>query len=280
MDNIIRTEITERYETIPLKDYWTIVIVCMGDGNYQFHAQIQEYNYGDCFIIAPGEMLVLVPEYNTSCYIAALTLSMEDILYYYMDSSAQSLLKHLFSTDHPLVKFNLEQEAMAIIQNYICLLYDIKDSRLPYSMLIYRYIISAFGLYVARAYYLFEPQKKPVSRKLSAKLSIVEGAKHYINLNYSEDLSLSKISDHVFTNPSYLSRIFKETTGMELFAYLNQVRISKAKQLLTDTDDLIIDIAVACGFNNVSHFNKIFKKIENLSPTQYRKKNKPKPRYL
>ncbi len=279
MNDNITIEITERYETVPLKTQWTIVIVCKGEGNYQFQAKIQEFKYGDCLLIAPGEKLALVPEYNTSCLAIILALTMEDILYYYLDHSARLLLEGFFNADHPLTAFTLEIESVEIIRNYACLLYDFKNSKLPYSMLIYQYIISAFILYLARAHHIFEPRSRQVSRKLPARLLIIEGAKHYINLNYSEDLSLSRISDFVFTNPSYLSRIFKETTGTELFSYINQVRISKARQLLADTDDLIIDIAVDCGFNNISHFNKVFKMHENMTPTQYRKKNKSNRAY-
>lgn len=276
---INQTEITEYFKIISPKDLWTILIVGEGNGNYQFLTHIKEFRSYDCFVLAPDEMLAFVPEYHTSCHIISLTLSMEGIVKDKSDHSAYLMTEHFLNSGRPLTAFTLESESLLTIKNYTYILYNIQNCDLPYSILIRQYVVSALLIYLTRTYNIQKPQEKQASKELSSRVLLIEKVKYYINLNYSEDLSLPRIADYVFTNPSYLSRIFKETTGIGLFTYINQVRIAKARQLLVDTDDLIIDIAVACGFNYIPHFNNVFKGLEGMTPTQFRKKNKQKHAY-
>ena len=71
-------------------------------------------------------------------------------------------------------------------------------------------------------------------------------------------------------NFDYLNRSFKKQTGVTIFAYLNQIRIQKAKELLTQTDQKVGDIAAAVGIENRTTFLRVFKKYEGISPIEYR----------
>ena len=72
-------------------------------------------------------------------------------------------------------------------------------------------------------------------------------------------------------NPSYLSRLFKEETGISLTEYINQQRIRAAKNYLQLDTTTITEVAFMVGYNDVNYFIKRFKKIVGLTPTQYRK---------
>jgi AraC-like DNA-binding protein len=72
-------------------------------------------------------------------------------------------------------------------------------------------------------------------------------------------------------NKNAFCRFFKKGTRKSLFTVINEVRIGKACQHLTVTDMNILQVCYACGFNNVSNFNKAFKKLSGMSPTVYRK---------
>jgi AraC-like DNA-binding protein len=95
----------------------------------------------------------------------------------------------------------------------------------------------------------------------------------YIVQHYQEDLDLEKIAGLINMNKNAFCRFFKRGTRKSLFQVINEVRIGKAKQLLTETDMNVLQICYACGFNNISNFNKAFKKSMNISPLMYRKKN-------
>lgn len=93
----------------------------------------------------------------------------------------------------------------------------------------------------------------------------------YIHKNYSKDLNMAVVSNYISMNYSLFSLNFKEYTGMNFVNYLKKIRIEEAKILLKETDDKIIDISQAVGYENEKHFMKIFKKICGVSPTVYRK---------
>ncbi len=93
----------------------------------------------------------------------------------------------------------------------------------------------------------------------------------YINNSFSENITLESISDKYFLSTYYFSRTFKEVTGFNFVEYLNNVRIKEAKKLLLNTDRTINEISSNVGFNSNTHFGRVFKSMEGLSPSEYRK---------
>jgi AraC-like DNA-binding protein len=93
----------------------------------------------------------------------------------------------------------------------------------------------------------------------------------FIMEHYQEDLSLEKIASLIGMNKNAFCRFFKNGTRKSLFTVINEVRISKACQLLAETDMNILQICFASGFNNISGFNKTFKKYKAINPLKYRK---------
>jgi AraC-like DNA-binding protein len=93
----------------------------------------------------------------------------------------------------------------------------------------------------------------------------------YLMKNYQEEINLDKIAELVHMAPASACRFFKSSTGMTIFEYLNKIKIDYSCRLLLNTDLNIVDISYDCGFNNLSHFNKQFRKFIGKTPTQYRK---------
>lgn len=94
----------------------------------------------------------------------------------------------------------------------------------------------------------------------------------YLKQNYEEDFSLDKISDVSNMSKFNLIRKFKESTGMTPNEYFINIRIMKALEHLNNPENKIIDVSVMCGFENHSHFSRIFKSRTGLTPSEYRKK--------
>ncbi len=76
----------------------------------------------------------------------------------------------------------------------------------------------------------------------------------YINANYKQPLTLTRISNEFYLSTFYLSRIFKQVTGFSFVEYLQAVRIKEARRLLRETRWKIIEVAEESGFDNVAHF--------------------------
>ncbi len=92
----------------------------------------------------------------------------------------------------------------------------------------------------------------------------------YIRKNYSGKLSLNDIADSVFFSVSYISRIFKSETGENVSSYINKVRIEHAKAVLMGDSIPLVEVAMKCGFDDQSYFNKVFKKLCGCTPTAFR----------
>lgn len=95
----------------------------------------------------------------------------------------------------------------------------------------------------------------------------------HINGHYGEPLDLTTIADTFYMSPSYLSRSFRKVTGFTLMEYIHFTRIHAAQKLLCETGLKIIDVASAAGFENVGHFDRIFKRITKMTPKTYRHLN-------
>jgi len=94
----------------------------------------------------------------------------------------------------------------------------------------------------------------------------------YIADNIDKELSLNRLSEIVFLNPVYLSRLYKMTTGAGLVDYINEVRLKTAKQALIETNAKIHDIARSVGFESPTYFARLFKRNEGMTPQEYREK--------
>ncbi|MBQ9229591.1 MAG: helix-turn-helix domain-containing protein [Prevotella sp.] len=94
--------------------------------------------------------------------------------------------------------------------------------------------------------------------------------KNYISKNYQEEIRLTAMADLAGMSPSAFSRFFKLHTGRNLSDYIIDLRLGYASRMLVDTAKSIAEISYGCGFNNLSNFNRIFKKKKNCSPSEFR----------
>lgn len=105
----------------------------------------------------------------------------------------------------------------------------------------------------------------------SPHIKALSEAKQFIKSNYTDKLSLKRISKKVALSPVYFHKLFTEYYDLTPTEYTLQVRISVAKQLLIATDISLTEIAEKCGFSSQSYFNYNFKKQTGMSPLKYRK---------
>ena len=92
----------------------------------------------------------------------------------------------------------------------------------------------------------------------------------YIDTDLTADLSLSALSNLLNLSPNYLSALFKKEAGTTLTNYVNTKRIEHAVYLLSSTDMQIQNIAQYCGIPDVNYFTKIFKKVMNKTPSEFK----------
>ncbi len=107
-------------------------------------------------------------------------------------------------------------------------------------------------------------------RKISRYKTIIS----YIEAHYQEPVTLQQMADGISCNSQYLCRFFKEIAGVSPIQYLIAYRIERSCSLLTATSRPILEIALDCGFENISYFIRKFKEIKGCTPREYRMKQR------
>ena len=100
---------------------------------------------------------------------------------------------------------------------------------------------------------------------------LVENLKSYLDGNLTYGAELSHMARLFHYNEKYLGRLFKQKTGETVGEYVNRRRLEVAKKLLRSSDAPVIEVAAQVGFNNVTYFNRLFKRQYGRTPTAYRK---------
>lgn len=109
-----------------------------------------------------------------------------------------------------------------------------------------------------------------VVRQEHPEPAMVTRAKEFIEERQAEDLSLTDVARAVNASTFYFCKVFKKSTGINFTDYVSRVRIEKAKNLALNPNLRISEIAFEVGFQSLTHFNRVFKRITGMSPTQYR----------
>lgn len=118
---------------------------------------------------------------------------------------------------------------------------------------------------------LMEQSWHPESVTVSRKRLELAAVKEYLDEHFTEKIMLEELAEKFFINKFYLSKSLKETYGTTVNNYLISKRITRAKQLLRFTDMTVDEVGVAVGMGDANYFSRMFRKVEGISPREYRK---------
>ena len=100
--------------------------------------------------------------------------------------------------------------------------------------------------------------------------SDVEKAKSYILDNITDPITVKEVADHVCLSAEYFTKLFKKETGQNVKEYITQAKVEAAKDMLEHSNISVGMVALELGYTNFSHFSQVFKKYENMTPSEYR----------
>ena len=109
-----------------------------------------------------------------------------------------------------------------------------------------------------------------VDNKLYDRNDEINAIVNYVERNYQNRISLEEVADYVNLNPQYLSRLVKKELGIGFTHYVTNLKIEKAKELLSDTDLPVLNISLELSYNEPNYFCKVFKKVVGMTPMEYR----------
>ena len=128
----------------------------------------------------------------------------------------------------------------------------------------------------------FVDKARTLSSSSFAKIEVqsnsrrIQKVQHYINAHYQDEIRLSQLAEMVGMTGVAFSRFFKLRTGKNLSDYIIDIRLGYAVRLLVDSTMSIAEICYECGFNNLSNFNRIFRKKKDCSPKEFRENYRKK----
>lgn len=128
------------------------------------------------------------------------------------------------------------------------------------------YLLTSLLIELSEQYIVSEIKQSRTQSDLN-----LEKIKEWIRINIHNDISVASIAEKFNYNKTYLSRLFKQKTGMSLLEYLHYMKIRKAKQLLATTSYSIKEISYSVGIQDEKYFMRLFKKHENMTPSEFRK---------
>lgn len=105
-----------------------------------------------------------------------------------------------------------------------------------------------------------------------APSSNIDRAKSFISENLANPITVKDVADYVFMSPEYFTKQFKKETGQNIKEYITLTKLAAAKDMLEHSDIPVGMVALELGYTNFSHFSQVFRKYENMSPSEYRNK--------
>lgn len=231
-----------------------------------------------CINVYPKD--ILLPELEDYSDLNNLIIDLYDSIYimdvYKIEESVRNILKKLFEERYlplgklkPIIQFLISTVILASIKT------GLNFSEIFPNLQIYLTEIDTTYDYVRLKEFL-----KNIISSITIKVyktrkvnlcNIVERAKDFISSHLNENISLKIIAQELNTNPSYLSRIFKQREGINITDYIHFERIKEAQRLLLDGNYKISTIAFTLGYGSIQHFTRVFKKVQGCSPKEYRK---------
>ncbi|MDO3411855.1 AraC family transcriptional regulator [Saccharibacillus sp. CPCC 101409] len=184
--------------------------------------------------------------------------------------SERELLLAPFTRDQPLMRLNLQERHRAE-ELLHSLLAELRD-RPPGYRLHIRHMAGELLLLAAR-HSGERTERTPRDEPTPVQRKVSEVVRH-INGHFAEPLELGGLARRFYISRSHLSRTFKEVTGFGFAEYINITRIKEAQRLLRETPYSVTRVSELSGFDNFSHFGKMFKRLSGLAPREYRKLNR------
>ncbi|ETT29654.1 AraC family transcriptional regulator [Paenibacillus sp. FSL R5-192] len=180
--------------------------------------------------------------------------------------SGYTELFSIFNKPVPIFRFTEERrkEVLAPINDIFAIS---QQSSVLQSVMIHSKFVEflcALHRYSPENGYVREETGSTMSRRMYAIAS-------YIHSHYQQDLSLDEVSKRFYVSAHHLSRQFNKVTGFTFTEYVQMTRIRNAQQMLLNSSEKITDIAAQCGFASFSQFNRIFNKLNGMSPSAYRR---------
>ena len=247
-----------------------LVVVKKGQGKVSVNYETYTVTAGNIVIIPSGQIHSIqgipgcIMEYENMFFTDNFLLShQEDIC---SSQFIRPLFKNKIAFDSLLLDSSLSyyQEIATLLEQV-----DRLSDQRPMG-----YQLAIKGLYFQIFFILFshkkeDPKTLPTSKSVEKMKILIK----YMEVHYNEPITIEQMAELLHYSPSHFMKFFRNVMGTSFISYLNDYRLTIAARSLNLSTDSVLDIACHCGFDNLSYFNRLFKRKYQMTPSQFRKQN-------
>lgn len=242
---------------------YEFIYVTSGKVTYHMNTSIITLSEGDCCICRGGQLhsVMFHDALPTSAYAFVFNLK------YFLND--MDVCNHFFSDEYIIMeKFSAHNEKESIITETVKEIIGVFQKKsfgyeLEIKMLLVKVFVTIFK------YNLYERSSK-ISQESKVQRQLMNVIQ-YIHTFYDNKISIQSLAQSTGYSPSHFGRIFKASIGKTPDEYIIKYRLYKACEMLSQTDKSVLEVALSCGFSDVSYFIKTFKKRYGCTPHQYKK---------
>ena len=266
--NILPCSIPYDFDKVPLHwhDEMEIIYIKKGHGYVTVDLEQHKVSGGTIVLILPGQLHSIDQYDDLSMEYENIIFNINMLLSRIDDTSSAGFLRPLLSGQitvpsiYSVIYPHYESIAACLDAcDEIC-----KDKPEGYDLFIKGKLYEFFYVLSNRC----RNEKNPrATRSLDKMKTILK----YIETNYAQKISIAEVAESVDFSESHFMRYFKENMGTSFIDYLKEYRLTMASRLLIASDATILSVAEEVGFDNLSYFNRAFKKHYGVTPSQYRK---------
>lgn len=235
-----------------------------GERFYFIKDRAYQVQPGD-LVIVPGDEVHKTSDTGVPNH-ERIVLYYDDRYFEQFDASEAELLRSPFRGTRRLLRLDAP-ERLRVEQLLYGMLREIQE-REPGRELSIRHAAAELLLFAAR--HALGAKAEAAEETASPTAAKMTEVARYIAANYREPITLDALSGRFYLSRSYLSRTFKKCTGFGIAEYVCITRIKEAQRLLRETEARITEVSEEAGFDNFSHFEKVFKAFTRMTPRSYR----------
>ncbi len=270
---ISKAYIQKRPKILHRHTEFEISMILSGKGIYNTNMGDFEFSKGDIFLFSTNEYHNIsdILECDGQDYMEILNIQFAPVFIYNDDNAKDTAFMNIFLNRLENFSNMLPRDnpcTHEIQQRFLTIMEECEEKKPCYYIETRNHIISLL-ISIFRNYN-FANFKQPTT-SIYNDINGLQKAIAFINENYCDEISLDNIATAAYFSKFHFIRLFKTTYNMTVWDYINIKRIDKAVNLLTKTNDTVINIASKCGFNSPANFNRIFKKLTGLTPKECRK---------
>lgn len=294
-DQFFQHQIDYDNHLMPLKYYHTHVQNGIPDVLFHWHNEFEinyvyegsaryhiDYHYFDSQV---GDIILIRPNAMHSIHPIQDLEHVTDSLVYHLDflgtsNLDQTSILYLQPLQHDILKTVLRiqphQEGYSAIKEVLFTIFDIIKRQEPYYELLLKSQLFQFLHLLYQHDYIIKKNTDNLYRKNEKLRGLIDHIHHH----YQENLTIEEMADYMGYSKTHFMSVFKQQTGTSCMEFVIQVRLREACSLLTSSLKTVLEISNQVGFNNLSNFNRQFKRYYHMTPSRYRKQFRKKHSYI